>query len=242
MRTLYLFSHWQTGNTAIQLAVAALFLEIYGFDRIERLSTGDAPIENVGVFTEENWDATWPFIMERMDPGGFHHKDLILQGYFQTSEPLISQRDRILRLFTDPKLHIPITRSGATIKDLLETPTPLELHDADIVLHVRLGDYREARLVADPAPQLAILRAVKPPRLIIVCQEPKTDAERNYLRLFEEFRPIIQHGTELDDFATLRSAKRILVTNSTFSWAAAWLGNAKERWIPEPTFNELGRI
>jgi hypothetical protein len=242
MRTLYLFSHWQTGNTTIQLAVAALFLEIYGFDRIERLSTGDAPIENVGVFTDENWNAIWPFVVESMDPGGFHHKDLILQGYFQKSDPLVLQRDRILRLFADPKLHIPITQSGATIKDLLETPAPLQLHDTDIVLHVRLGDYRAAGLVADPIPQLAILRAVKPPRLIIVCEEPKTDAERNYLHLFEEFQPIFQHGTELDDFATLRSAKRILVTNSSFSWAAAWLGSATERWIPEQTFNELGSI
>ena len=62
---------------------------------------------------------------------------------------------------------------------------------------------------------------------------PKNDAERNYLRLFEEFHPIFQHGTELEDFATLRSANRVIVTNSTFSWFAAYLGNAQQRWIPD---------
>jgi hypothetical protein len=32
------------------------------------------------------------------------------------------------------------------------------------------------------------------------------------------------------------------VTNSTFSWVAAFLGSASERWIPVPTYNELGKI
>jgi hypothetical protein len=243
MRTLYLFSHWQTGNTAIQLAVAALLMDTYGFDRIEKISDGYIPSFQMRSFTDANWEATSEFILQGEDPFYFRETDnLIQQGYFQKSEPLVEKRARILHLFNDPRLHFPISQSGATIKDLLEAAAPIELRDTDVVLHIRLGDYRHAQRIADPAPQLAILRAAKPPRLIIVCQAPKTDAERNYLKFFEEFRPIFQHGTELEDFATLRSAKRILVTNSTFSWAAAWLGSASERWIPEPTFNELGRI
>jgi hypothetical protein len=243
MRTLYLFSHWQTGNSTIQLAVAALIMDIYGFDTIKKMYHGYLANIQMRVFTDANWDATSDFMLQGDDPFYFRETDnLILQGYFQNSNPLVSQRAKILGLFADSRLHFPISQSGATIKDLLEAPAPLQLRDTDIVLHIRLGDYRAARLVADPAPQLAILRAVKPPRLIIVCQKPKTDAERNYLRLFEEFQPIFQHGTELEDFATLRSAKRIILTNSSFSWSAAWLGNANERWIPEPTFNELGRI
>ena len=243
MRTLYLFSHWQTGNTAIQLAVAALLMDTYGFDRIEKISDGYIPSFQMRSFTDANWEATSEFILQGEDPLYFRETDnLIQQGYFQKSEPLVEKRARILHLFNDPRLHFPISQSGATIKDLLEDAAPIELRDTDVVLHIRLGDYRDAQRIADPAPQLAILRAAKPPRLIIVCQAPKTDAERNYLKFFEEFRPIFQHGTELEDFATLRSAKRILVTNSTFSWAAAWIGSASERWIPEPTFNELGRI
>lgn len=247
MRTLYLFSHWQTGNTVIQLAVAAVIMDTYGFDKIEKISYGYIPNFKMRTFTDANWDATSEFILRGEDPFYFRETDnLIQQGYFQNSEPLVEQRDRILVLFKDSRLHFPISQSGATVKDLMEAPTPLELSDTDVVIHIRLGDYRENRWIADAAPQLAILRRIRrnepATRLIIVCQEPKTDAERNYLRLFEEFRPIFQHGTELEDFATLRSAKRILVTNSTFSWAAAWLGNASERWVPEPTFNELGRI
>ena len=245
MRTLYLFSHWQTGNTAIQLAVAALLMDTYGFDRIEKCpeEIGDMPI-----FTEAMWDSSWPFIIEGHDRWGFRSmKNMVLQGYFQNSEPLVQRRDRIHQLFKDSRLHFPITASGATIKDLMEVSAPLDLYKTDVVMHIRLGDYRENNWITDPSSQLAILRKIRrnepTTRIIIVCQKPVSDAERNYLKFFEEFQPILQHGTELEDFATLRSAKRILIAKSTFSWAAAWLGNASERWIPDPLpCNELNSI
>lgn len=220
-------------------------MDTYGFDRVER----EVP-ENIDMplFTDAIWDSSWQFILEGRERWGFSSMNrMMLQGYFQNSEPLVEQRDRILELFKDPRLHFPITKTGATIKDLMEAPAPMELSDTDVVMHIRLGDYRENNWITDPASQLAILRKIRrnepATRIILVCQEPVTDAERNYLRLFEEFRPIIQQGTELEDFATLRSAKRILVTKSTFSWVAAWLGNAKERWIPNPLpCNELNSI
>jgi hypothetical protein len=115
------------------------------------------------------------------------------------------------------------------------------VRETDVVVHVRLSDFREENWVASPAGQLAILRSLQPERVIIVCAKPTTDAERSYLKFFEEFHPIFQHGTELEDFATLRSAKRIIVSNSTFAWAATYFGEA-QRWIPVPTFNELGKI
>jgi hypothetical protein len=235
MRTLYLFSHWQTGNTTIQLAIAALIMDTYGFDTIEKWSA-----ENTGipVFTDAMWDANWPFILEGHDPLGFRSMNaMTLQGYFQNSEPLILARDRIFTLFKDSRLHFPSTKSGATIKDLMEAPPAFDLCSTDVVTHVRLGDYRENNWIADPASQLAILRKIRrdepATRIIVVCQSPVTDAERNYLRFFEEVKPIFHHRTELEDFATLRSANRILITKSTFSWVAAWLGHASQRWIPD---------
>jgi hypothetical protein len=102
--------------------------------------------------------------------------------------------------------------------------------------------------VIDPAPQIAILRRLRlenpTARIFLVTQKPTTDAERNYLKLFEEVRPILQCGTELEDFAVLRSVRRLVVTNSTFSWVAGWMApvGQQERWIPAATFNKLERI
>ena len=251
MRTLYLFSHWQTGNTVIQLAVAALCMEEFGFELLERLD------ENTQAFTSGPFpvinDTIWDVKLEMMGMHGdpkmqdFYKHNTVVQGYFQKSEPLVEFREKIIAAFkNDTRLRFPITRSGATIKELMETSSPIELRPTDVIIHIRLGDYRESKWVIDPVPQLAILREIRrvepATRIIIVCQAPKTDAERNYLGLFEEFHPIIQSGTEVEDFAVLRSANRILVTNSSFSWVAAWLGAAAERWIPEPSFNELGAI
>ena len=245
-RTLYLFSHWQTGNTAIQLAVAALVADAYGFDSVEKWKSNIAPLPTL---TDNVWSSIWEFIMNNQDPRNYTDlSGLMIQGYFQNSEPLIQHRRKILELFrNDTRLHFPITQTGATIKDLMESPPPLELLDTDVVMHIRLGDYRENNWITDPAAQLAILREIRrnepATRIIIVSQPPKTDAEHNYLKFFEEFRPVFQHGTELEDFAILRAANRILVTKSSFSWVAAWLGNATQRWIPDPLpCNELGAI
>lgn len=249
MRTLHLFSHWQTGNSVIQLAVAAICMEEFGFEHIMPLDSDNPPTGFFACITDKIWEIKWEMLGMHGDPRmqDFYKHETVVQGYFQNSEPLVMYRDRIIAAFKDDtRLHFPITHSKATIKDLLYTPSPIELGSTDVVMHIRLGDYREAKWVIDPAPQLAILRKIRraelTTRIIIVCQAPKTDAERNYLKLFEEFHPIIQSGTEVEDFAVLRSANRILVTNSSFSWAAAWLGAAAERWIPEPTFNELGPI
>ena len=248
MRTLHIHSHWQTGNSIIQLGVAFICAEEFGFEQIIPHDNNKNQ-ESFPHITEHIWEIICDFLGQHGNPRmrAFYEHDTVLEGYFQNSVPLVKLRERILAAFkNDTRLHFPITHTGATIADLLSAVSPLALKLTDVVVHVRLGDFHKADLVIDPAPQLAILREIrrKEPstRIIVVCQAPKTDAERNYLRFFEEFRPIIQSGTELEDFAVLRSANRILVTNSTFSWVAAWLGAASERWIPEPTYNTLGRI
>lgn len=249
MRTLYLFSHWQTGNSIIQLAIAILCLREFGFDRLIPILALDSLVGAYPCITETIWEMKVDYLGQRGDPKmeDFYRHDSVIHGYFQDSATLVRYREEIMTAFKDnTRLRFPMTNSGVTVYDLLSTLSPLELRTTDVVIHVRLSDYHKANLVIVPAPQLAILREIRrtepETRIIVVCQAPKTDAERNYLRFFEEFRPIIQSGTEVEDFAVLRSANRIVVSNSTFSWAAAWLGAASERWIPEPSFNALGKI
>lgn len=103
---------------------------------------------------------------------------------------------------------------------------PIEIQSSDIVLHVQLGEQ-----AIDPAPLLALLRKIRSTsRLIIVSEAPKGDAERNYLRFFEEFHPMFQHCAEPD--STLRAANRVIISNAELSWSAASLGKAEQRWIP----------
>lgn len=138
-------------------------------------------------------------------------------------------------------------RVGKTIEEILNAPPrpvtpPIALEPSDLVLHVQLGGYRTTNMIINPAVHLSILRKIRrlepTTRVIIVCEKPMGEAEENYLRFYEEFHPIFQHGSELEDFATLYAAKRIIATNSAFSWCAAYMGKAEQRWIPTG-FNKI---
>ena len=127
MRTLHLFSHWQTGNSVIQLAVAAICMEVFGFENITQLNDDNIPAGFFPTINDKIWEIKCEMIGVHGDPRmqDFYKHDTVVQGYFQNSQPLVEFREKIGAAFKDPRLHFPITRSGATIKDLMETPAPL---------------------------------------------------------------------------------------------------------------------
>ena len=252
-RKIFVSTHYMPGNTGIQLAVAHILQMAFGCSEIETIGGNDDTEymkkyqdDNILSMTEKIWNIIHTFIEEesihtRLEEMTRSH--IYMTGYFQNGEPLILWRSSILEWFKTCDMKI--SMHGTRMREFITAEPPIKPGIDDIVLHVRLGDFVNNKMVIDPAPQIAILRkALKSnsQRLIIVCAKPKRDVEENYLKLFEEFHPIMHHGTELEDFAVLRSANRIMVTNSTFSWLAAYMGSAKERWIPEPTYNILEKI
>ena len=239
-RTLVMTTHTMLGNTGIQLAVSHIMRHYFSIPKFY-IETNNRVYVNMVKIDDDIWENIYPFLGSILPPRFdlIHTSYVCMQGYFQISEPLVRNRQMILEKF---KSDTTTVSTLFTMKDCMAAKSPIHIDPEDIVLHIRLGDFIKAKIVIDPAPQLAILRNTKMNRLIIVCSAPKTDAERNYLLLFEEFHPIFQHGTELEDFAVLRCANRILVTNSTFSWFAAFLGSARDRWIPVPKYNELKKI
>jgi hypothetical protein len=252
-RKIFVSTHYMPGNTGIQLAVAHILQTAFGCSEIETIGGNDDTEymkkyqdDNILSMTEKIWNIIHTFIEEesihtRLEEMTRSH--IYMNGYFQNGEPLILWRSSILEWFKTCYMKISI--HGTRMRDFITAEPPIKPGTDDIVLHVRLGDFVINNMVIDPVPQIAILRKAlntSSQRLIIVCAKPKWDVEENYLKLFEEFHPIIHHGTELEDFALLRSANRIMVTNSTFSWLAAYMGSAKERWIPEPTYNTLEKI
>jgi len=50
----------------------------------------------------------------------------------------------------------------------------------------------------DPSPLIAQIRAQNLP-LVIVCPKPATAAQENYLKLFEEFRPVFRYSDEVEE-------------------------------------------
>ena len=250
-RKIIVCTHYMPGNTGIQLAVAHILAKTFNYAHIETYSSGDIQkksrleqtYSDKGIVNiiEDTWPNIYPFIGQGIPPciRNIMEYDLYIAGFFQYSEPLVKYRDSILEWFKT--CDIQVSSNGTTMREFMSAPAPIPVGQDDVVLHVRLGDYIDeaGSIVIDPAPQIALLRKELGDRkLIIVCAKPKRDMENNYLKFFEEFHPTLQHGTELEDFAVLRSANRIIVTNSSFSWLAAFIGSAEKRWIPVKTNTE----
>lgn len=100
----------------------------------------------------------------------------------------------------------------------------------DLVLNIRLGDYLKLNWVLLPSFYTDIIDAVKPVGVTIVTDSPRS----NYLRHFDQYSPRIIHEGPLEDFKWLVNAKRLVISQSSFSWWGAILSNARV-WMPETT-------
>jgi hypothetical protein len=137
----------------------------------------------------------------------------VLNGYFQRSEFYNERCESIHKMF---KLRYPA------------------LNKDDIVMHVRLGDYRWAfenkNRVIHPNWYSEILRREHFNNLFIVTE----NNDDVYLRHFKMYDPIIIHGTAQHDFHFLRQFDRIISSNSSFSWWASFLSRASKVYTFAP--------
>jgi hypothetical protein len=111
-----------------------------------------------------------------------------------------------------------------------------EVNTRDIVIHLRVqDDYRAWRWIIHPTWYLKILEAERFDRLHVV-----TDARnQQYLSWFARYDPVIVSSTGRADWQYIRSFDRIICSNSTFCWWAAFLSRARKiytfkRWINAP--------
>jgi hypothetical protein len=49
---------------------------------------------------------------------------------------------------------------------------------------------------------------------------------------FKKYNPIYINNGEIEDFKFIKSCKKIIMSNSTFCWWAAWLSDATEIYYP----------
>ena len=68
---------------------------------------------------------------------------------------------------------------------------------------------------------------------LYLCSEPETIGSK-YIRQFDKYDPIILHGDVLQDFRAIKSFNKIVMSQSTFAWWAAFLSNASEIFVPVP--------
>lgn len=205
------------GNMICQYIVARLFADLKGY----HLGT---PFEYPGVINkympkanETYGPSTATIIKETIEtgnileahyPNGHYH----LEGFWQEAEYYNTHRDKILCYF--------------------DHKAPPKTITKDIIMHVRLGDYKEFGVggnVLDPEYYHKCLKREKFKKLYIVTDSP----DDSYFSEFKKYSPIVQSKTVEEDFWFITKFDRIICANSTFSWWAAFVSNATKIYIPK---------
>lgn len=203
------------GNHIIQYSIARLFAENnglklvtpFGFQK-ELEATPAADGEEVKgahvLVTDDNLD----IFNQKFPPQ--HYK---FDGYFQRSYWLADNRAKIRTFFKT---------------------APAEFDEENIVMHIRLGDYRYAygaSRVIHPDWYKTCLMSEQFKKLYIVMDE----YDEEYLKHFDLFNPVLVQSTDfITDWNFLRRFKRLISSNGSFGWTAGLLGNATKMYVFKP--------
>jgi len=99
----------------------------------------------------------------------------------------------------------------------------------DLVMQVRRDDY--LRAIGYPLPfsyYEQVLTQAHYDRLVICTDGP----DDSFFKKFKRFHPVLEQRSVMEDFCLMHSAKQIALSQSSFSWWAAYLSNAEKIYFP----------
>lgn len=160
-----------------------------------------------------------------------HLGKIIVHGYSQRYEYYVNNKKNI--------------KKWLKIEDenLYEIP-----NEDDIVVNVRLGDYVSLRWDLPIEYYEEMLKTENYRNAYIICDEPENPKLNKLVSMGCIIKDNTHHKNKkyIADFVFVKNAKKLIIANSTFSWWAAFLGNAKVYypcikfpWIPNPTNTDV---
>lgn len=142
-------------------------------------------------------------------------RPILLKGFFQRIEYYADHHEAIRRW-----LHVP----GY---DQLRPQTR-------VVVHVRRKDYiRNRNALPFSYYEQAIERLRRPGERITILTDDPGDP---FFRRFQRWDPVFQEGSAIEDFVLMQRAEQLVLSQSSFSWWAAVLGEAETIFSPAPAF------
>ena len=226
----------RTGNNLLQYLAAEVIKHIYKFDIVQKIDTIDGDIfkitdESYTKITYDYMNSNEQFISD---------KNIVLDGYFQKSDILLYLRPHLLQYFNiHNNTYINDTYK---ISDFSNSATKHNIifDDNTLVMHLRLDDfihYTSSPNIFVKEELSKFIDTIKFTQLYIVCDKLRHDWEKKYVEYFvSKYQAQILCGSFLDDFNLLKITPRLVTSQSTFSWLAAYLGNATEVYIPYSNF------
>src|SRR6185437_2176763 len=169
-------------------------------------------------------------------------QSLLLKGYFQLGDNLVKHRSKLLEHFADINIiddSWPSSNGETYFKDFLHAKHDYNIKPKDITISLRLDDFIQLPCptsdILPPSFYLDILEEQEFDNLYIICDIRREEWERQYLKFFDKWNPIIRDSNSLlMDCAALRDAPRLIHSNSTICWIMSYLSTIpnKKRYIP----------
>jgi len=174
--------------------------------------TVDAPVERYEIERGDGWKGHVLNLHEILaDPSP---RQIRLYGFFQRYEYFGPYRDRIREWFRPRAL----------------TPPPWPIGPDDVLLSIRRGaDYGNLNWTLSLSYYERILDGLRDPGRVYVCGVGIDDTVRQRLARFD---PTYYDAGPIEHFAFIMRFRRIVLSNSTFAWWAAFLSEAEEVYAP----------
>ncbi len=200
----------RTGNNLFQYVWARLFAEAQGLAFYTPPPVQEV-LSVVPAAVGQHFDGPNVFITDNsgdvLSRDGWAPARYLFDDWFQHSEWFIKRRARIMEILR---------------------PRPVEKQNTeDIVINLRVADdYRSPGWVIHPRWYLDILEKERFGKLHIVADV----RDEGYLARFARYDPVVVSSGPNGDWEYLRSFSRIVCSNSTFCWWAAFLSEAAHIW------------
>lgn len=205
------------GNRLFQYAFARILAERLGY-RLEADPIAGFPRTAEAVDGEVHGGE--PILLRGQKPDlsflvdGAPERQIILTGYFQNASYYQPHKDKIRAWFTS------------------DYPCPDEVSPRDVVVGVRRGIDYIPRHGLPMSYYIEALERIDFDQAHITTDSPNDPFVRQLAR---RYNAIVRKAGALDNFQFFRKFKKMVISNSTFLWWAAYLSAAEQIIFPRPS-------
>jgi hypothetical protein len=234
MKTVYFFVQGQFANHLFQYFAAEIIKKIFGYDEVK--PTFHMNLDFFTIIDDTTFKEIITQHIQGITPSLDTRRDILMTGFFQRSEIFKHEYDYLRSLFhSDNMNHISNrVQIGNIVK--YQSKHNVQPTENDLTLHLRCGDFwdheKNRSQIFDPESLKEIIRSIPHQTLYIVRNKPDFDWENRYYEQFNDLQPVWINGNMADDFDFLMRSKKLITSASTYSYMAAYLGNANEIHIP----------
>lgn len=174
---------------------------------------------------------------------------ILCDGFFQKSQYFVPYREELIEMMKTSEDGWMFNGETVFITDFFNAESMVTPGENDIVMSLRLDDFIQLPCktsdIIPPDYYLNVLESptlwfpdgsTHTPQLYIVCDKIRHSWEKEYLRFFDKFSPILVQGSLMSDCALMRNCNILLHSNSTLCWFMSFISDKTRRFIPKTNF------